>query len=137
MSASFQADCSESVDPEQLKGTGLHSEDDDQLRFCPLLVKGPKRKCTRQICCTKLLEDCHCPIERDSDKFHPADWCSIMTANSAFAVRSLLFPEVQPSRLPVVAYSGVFTMPKADFQASLGPHIGETCSAHLCMHKRG
>ncbi len=87
--------------------------------------------------CTKLLEDCHCPMELDSDKFHPADWCSIMTANSAFAVRSLLFPEVQPSRLPVVAYSGVFTMPKADFQASLGPHIGETCSAHLCMHKHG
>ena len=54
----------------------------------------------------------------------------------AFAVRTHLFPEVKPSRLPVLACTGNFSLPQAEFQASLGPHMGETCSTPLCKRLR-
>ena len=73
-----------------------------------------------------------CCTQSNADKHHSADADCIFP----FAVRTHLFPEVEPDRLPVVAYSGTLSMPQAEFQALLGPHIGETCSIDLCMRLR-
>ena len=98
-------------------GTGLHGENGGQLCFCSLLVKGPKPEC-----CTQ------------QDKYQQIHLVSRLLF--AFAVRTHLFPDVKPSRLPVVAYTGNISMPEAEFEASLGPHMGETCSTEVCMRLR-